>query len=184
MRGHNSTIRLKEKICVRCGKPCIWFSNKMCHNCARIESVLAADEKESDKIIQEEDLSGLIADADAIFSKFIRLKYADKDGLVKCFTCDIKKHWTLMQNGHFVKRGNLFLRFDERNCRPQESICNEINYGMPAEFLRRLNTEQDGLGDILLEEARLVHKPSREEIRNIISEYTMKVKNIKLSFSK
>ena len=30
---------------------------------------------------------------DAIFSKYIRLKDADKNGYVKCYTCGVKKYW-------------------------------------------------------------------------------------------
>ena len=126
MRVFNSTIRLKTKTCKRCGKPSYIFSKGMCEPCARIENALAADERENDKIIQVEDLSGLIEDADAIFSQYIRLKYADSNGIVRCYTCNIAKHWTLMQCGHFAKRGNLLLRYDERNCRPQCQGCNEF----------------------------------------------------------
>ncbi len=136
-------------------------------------------EKENDKIVQEEDLSDLIADADAIFSQYIRLKYADSKGIVKCFTCNTFKHWTLMQCGHYIKRGHLYLRWDERNTRPQDSDCNEFKNGNIPVFTERLNAERNGITDILHEEMRIVHKPTREEIRQIISQYTPMVKQLK-----
>lgn len=178
--GHNSTIAVKEKICVSCGRPCIWFSKKRCATCAKIETTQSRMEKETEKMIVEEDLSGLIADADAIFSQYIRLKYADKHGVVKCFTCNERKHWTLMQNGHYIRRGHLYLRFDERNCRPQDNDCNCMRDGNLAAFTLNMEQELPGITDILKEESRLVHKPTREEIRSIISEYTPKVKLLKL----
>lgn len=141
-------------------------------------------EKESDKIIQEEDLGDLIADADAIFSQYIRLKYADKEGVAACFTCGVRKHWTIQQNGHYIKRAHLYHRFDERNCRVQCVECNEFKSGNMSEYTQRLEKEQRGITDILLEEMRLVHKPSREEIRQIISEYAPKVKALKLKLAK
>ena len=130
-------------------------------------------------MIEEEDLSGLIADADAIFSQYIRLKYANRVGIVKCYTCPIEKHWTLMQNGHYVKRAHLYLRWDERNCRVQCADCNEVLYGNMAEYTARLDQERDGITDILKDEMRLVHKPTREEIRQVIAEYTPKVAALK-----
>lgn len=180
---HNSTIGVKKRK-LDCGCFDYAFSNNLCKTHATALAVQKRIEKESEKMIEEDDLSDLIADADLIFSQFIRLKYADADGMVKCYTCNIVKHWTLMQCGHFAKRGNLYLRFDERNCRPQEATCNEINYGMPAEFLRRLNKEEEGLGDILLEEARIVHKPTRDEIRQVIAEYSPKVTKMKFQLKK
>ena len=85
----------------------------------------------------------------------------------------------MMQNGHFMKRGNLYLRHDERNCRPQESYCNEYLHGNMAEYTKRLDEESKGLPDILRAEAAIVHKPTRDEIRQVIAEYTPKVKHLK-----
>ena len=39
---------------------------------------------------------------DKVFSEYIRQKYADSFGMVSCFTCDARKHWKDMQNGHFI----------------------------------------------------------------------------------
>lgn len=184
MRAYNSTIKIKQKPCVRCGVKSFIFSKGRCADCARIEDTLARDEKESEKIIEEEDLSGLIQDADAIFSQYIRLKYANKDGLVKCFTCEVVKHWTLMQNGHYIKRSHLALRWDERNCRPQDEECNKYKGGNIPVYTANLEKESQGITNILSEEMRLVYKVTREEIRQIISEYTPKVKALKNKLKK
>jgi len=140
---------------------------------------MALDEKEVNRVIQEEDLSGLISDADAIFSQYIRLKYADPYGIVDCYTCGNKKHWTLMQCGHYVKRAHLYLRWDERNVRVQDADCNEFKAGNMPVFTKRLEGEYPGIVEILNEEMRLVHKPTRDEIRQIIATYTPKVKELK-----
>lgn len=48
-----------------------------------------------------------------------RLQYADKNGMVKCTTCDAVKHYKSMQAGHFLAgRGNSIL-FENNNVHPQ-----------------------------------------------------------------
>lgn len=175
----NSTIIPKKKSCVSCGRNDYIFSKGRCKQCSTIESTQKRMEKVSEKLIEEDNLQDLIKDADAIFSKYIRLKYADEYGNVACYTCGNKKHWTLQQAGHFIPRSNLFLRFDERNLRAQDSDCNEFKRGNMAVFSQRLEQEQPGIVDILREEAAVVYKPTRDEIRQIISEYTKKVKELK-----
>ncbi len=183
-RGYNSTIQRKKKPCKICGRPSYIFSKGRCEPCARVEDTLARDEMENEKIIQEEDLGGLIRDADAIFSQYIRLKYADKDGIVKCFTCDVKKHWTLMQCGHYIKRGHMGLRHDERNCRPQDAGCNEYKDGNIPEFTKRLELESPGITEILNEEMRLPYKVTREKLTQVISYYSTLVNEMKKKTNK
>lgn len=179
MRGYNSTIVRKMKKCSGCGLPKFIFSRGRCVDCARIEDAMKRMEKETDRLIEDEDLSSLIEDADTVFSRFIRLKYANENGIVKCYTCDTKKHWTMMQNGHFVGRANLFARWDERNCRPQCSVCNEVKRGNLSAYRENLDKENYGVAEYLLDEMKLVYKPTRDEIRSVISEYSEKVKQLK-----
>lgn len=176
---HNSTIGVKQKTCKSCGKRCYVFSKGRCADCSRIEDTQRRMEVASTRMIEEEDLGDLIADADAIFSQFIRLKYADKNGKVSCYTCGNVKHWSMMQCGHYMKRAHLYLRWDERNCRVQDALCNEHLHGNMAEYTKRLDQECKGLPDILKSETTIVHKPTRDEIRQIIAEYTPKVKAMK-----
>ena len=75
---------------------------------------------------------------DAVFSKFIR--YRD-DG--QCFTCPNKNHPKKMQNGHFVPRQYLAVRFDERNCNCQCYACNMLYGGQGATYAIRLAEKYD-----------------------------------------
>ena len=70
-----------------------------------------------------------------IVSEYIRQKYADSDGFVKCTTCNTKKHWKEQQAGHFVPSGaSSYLRYTETNIHPQCFHCN-INLGSnPIEY--------------------------------------------------
>lgn len=175
----NSTIRSKKKVCTRCGKDCYWFSKKRCVDCARIEDSLARMEADTEHEIQREGLSDLIKVADEVFSKWLRQSQADKDGTVSCYTCDLNMRWQNAQCGHYVRRGNLFLRWDTRNTRIQGECCNIHKDGNYPEYTKRLEEERPGITTILYEESHLVYKPSREEIRGIINEYSLKLKQLK-----
>lgn len=178
MRAFNSTIKMKKKVCVRCGKECYWFSKKRCKDCARIEDSMNDMEEETDKQLESEGLQELIKEADTIFSRWLRFSSSDKERNVACYTCGKVKEWTEQQCGHYIKRGNLFLRFDPRNCRVQCEWCNVYKDGNYAEFTKRLEAERPGIVEYLLEESRLVYKPTREEIKAIIKEYTIKLKQL------
>lgn len=174
MRQHNSTIKLKKKPCVKCGVPSYIFSRGRCQDCARIDGAAKSDEKE-----HQIEFSGLVDDLDAIFSKYIRHKYADKDGMVKCYTCPSIEPIGMIQNGHYISRKHMYLRWDERNCRPQCDICNEKKRGNLAIYAQRLEAESPGIVDILLEESRMVYKWSREELKSMISDFTKRLKQLK-----
>jgi hypothetical protein len=69
-----------------------------------------------------------------IFSKYIRLSYADWRGNVACCTCGATVPWKRAQAGHFVPgRGNSIL-FDERNVHPQCYVCNIRLKGNPRKY--------------------------------------------------
>jgi hypothetical protein len=179
MRIHNSTITLKQKTCRSCGKPCYWFSKQRCEQCARIEGALEKMTEQSKKEASEQGLTELIEIADDYFSKLVRLSNADDNGIVKCYTCDAEMRWQEAQCGHYIKRGNLFLRYDHRNCRVQCKDCNEYKDGNMAEYTSRLELEQPGITDILREEAAVVYKPARHELQGIITDCKRKLKAYK-----
>lgn len=176
--AYNSTIIQKKKICVRCGKPCYWFSKKRCQDCSRIEGSLDRMETQTNREVEELGLSALIQEADEIYSKWLRMSAADPNGTVICYTCDQPFPWQNSQCGHYIKRGNLFLRWDTRNTRVQCQQCNIYKGGNYIEFTRRLENQNAGITDILMEEATTVYKPSRHEIKNLISEYSNKLRII------
>lgn len=173
MRGYNSTIKLKKKNCVRCGEPSFIFSRGRCSQCAKIEDNQEIPEH------SDNELDVLINELDGVFSQYIRLNSAGTNGLVSCYTCGVVKDWREMQCGHFVPRANMFLRFDERNCRPQCNTCNVHKHGNIPAFTRNLNEEKIGITEILYQEAATVYKYSRSELKGMILDYTKKVRFLK-----
>lgn len=69
-------------------------------------------------------ISVLKKKADKVFSEFIRQR--DKG---VCFTCGCVKDWKQQQNGHYVSRGCLPLRYREDNCHCQCVACNVFKNG-------------------------------------------------------
>lgn len=95
---------------------------------------------------------------DSVFSKWVRLSSADKQGYCICYTCNAKKFWKQIQNGHFISRTYLATRFDERNTRTQCVGCNMFGNGKPVEFARKLEIEMPGVTMDLYREAQKIVK--------------------------
>ena len=124
----------------------------------------------------------LIKRLDKIFSEYIRLKHADKKGMVKCYTCNKKAYWKGegMQNGHFISRRSRILRWDERNCRIQCYSCNVMRYGESYIFGIKLNKEYGyDISEELLIESKKIIKQSDQDLLDLINLYQEKVESLK-----
>lgn len=139
----------------------------------------SVNKNEEEDLDYEEGLPELIQEADILLSRWLRLSNADKDGNVTCFTCGSTIPWRESQCGHYISRSCLYLRHDLRNCRIQDKFCNEFKSGNLLEFAKRLEIQKPGITEILYEESKIVYRPTREEIRNIIAEYSAKLKLLK-----
>lgn len=173
--GFNSTIRVKEKVCINCGKPCIWFSRKRCQQCAKVEDFYAKEEK----IVKEDGFADLIEDLDALVSKWVRFGAIDEYGLVQCYTCSTRLPPAQMDAGHYISRKCFFLRFDaSRNIRPQCGTCNRAKSGKAAQFGKNLELEHPGITEILLEESYIITRWSRDELNAMITDFKQRVKQL------
>jgi ribosomal protein L37E len=176
----NSTIIPKKKICRSCGKPCYHFSKGRCQPCATREDSMKRIEKYNEEVIGEKGLQELIEEADSVFSQWVRLSAADANGIIRCFICGKKVHWKKAENMHYVKRGvSLFLRFDPRNNKAGCHECNVIKDGNYIEYAKKLDAENPGITDILYEESNLRSDITRADIKQLIAEYSLKVKELK-----
>lgn len=102
---------------------------------------------------------------DAIFSKFIR--YRDEG---QCYTCTKKDEPKYMQNGHFVPRQYLSLRFSEVNCHCQCYACNMLYNGQPSRYAQKLKQQY---GDAIIDEL----ERERQKITKLdVSWYLEKIK--------
>lgn len=68
------------------------------------------------------------------FSKYIRLRDADENGMCKCVTCGVEKHFKDMQAGHGVGGRHNYLLFDEEIVFAQCPACNIFGGGQYEKF--------------------------------------------------
>lgn len=114
-----------------------------------------------------------VSKVDIIFSKYIRLKNANDNGVVRCYTCGKNMSWTQAECGHYIPRAHMATRFLEMNCHPQCFTCNHelrgnleiyrnnllLEYGIEnVEYLERLKNETNRLLPSELEELYNIYK--------------------------
>ena len=128
---------------------------------------------------KQKSTSKLKKELDAVFSKYIRLRYADKLGYCRCATCGVKKHWKELQCGHFVPRNYLNTRWLIQNCMPQCVGCNYFGKGKPVQMADKIRLEfGDACPDNLYTLARIVAKFTKFDYERMIDEYKVLVKEI------
>ena len=188
-------IKSKNKPCIICGSDKYpWFSKRRCKSCSQKgygkttqanqkakrftnsvvdENEIDPEPKELFPKKNENDIEGnLIQELDTIFSIYIRQKYADKQGLVKCFTCRLKFHWENIQNGHGHSRKHMATRWDENNCRPQCKNCNCYKDGRNDVFKANLILEiGEEAVDAIGVKARGISKLADFELQEMIDNY-------------
>ena len=118
----------------------------------------------------------LVKILDSVFSKYIRMQHMDERGFVQCFTCPTSRPLAQMQNGHFVSRKNMSLRFEPINCRPQCKDCNEYKRGNLEVYAQRL-------GEKVLDEIASLKRQNRrwtqDELQSEINHYRKLIAELK-----
>ena len=125
-------------------------------------------------------LSLVKKEADRWFSLYIRQKYADWRGYVKCYTCGHTAPYNKgMQCGHFASRRFLNTRFDEENCRVQCMACNVFKRGNMNIFSEKLIEEKGA--DFIAKINAKAQKPANASYKwweDKLKEFKEKVKNL------
>ena len=117
---------------------------------------------------------------DTWYSRFIRLRNADKNGSTQCVTCGKVDHWKNLQCGHFMSRRYLATRFHEVNCFPQCVGCNIFKSGEQWKFGQFIDKNLgDGTSEQLALIAHSTIKITRHEYLEKIVHYKNKVKILK-----
>ena len=66
---------------------------------------------------------------DTVFSRFIRLRDARKDGTFQCISCGRILPLDQADCGHYINRQHMSTRFSEKNCNAQCRSCNRFDEG-------------------------------------------------------
>jgi hypothetical protein len=126
-------------------------------------------------------VSKLKKELDKWFSLYIRLRVANEEGAVQCFTCGcVKFYKSGMQCGHFQSRNYLNTRFNETNCQSQCIGCNMFKQGEQYKFALNLDSKYgEGTAEELQYLAKQKIKLSRIDYEEKISYYKNAVNNLK-----
>ena len=126
--------------------------------------------------------SQLVKRLDSVFSQYMRLKDADSNGMVECYTCGAVRHWKEQQAGHFYTRGRHATRWDESNIRVQDYACNIARSGNYIVFTKKMIAEM-GMEAVDELEYKSLNgaKISTPELREKIAYYKGKVAELSTS---
>lgn len=121
-----------------------------------------------------------------VFSLYIRARDADKNGIVRCCTCNKQVFWKGVecQAGHFVPGRTNSVLFDERIVHGQCSRCNEYlggnlweygrfmirTYGFDYEQLDKLNALKNVVKQFKLDELKEMKKLYKAKLEILIQE--------------
>lgn len=64
-----------------------------------------------------------------VFSRYVRLRDTDKDGVGKCFTCSVRRYWRDLDCGHGAGRQHKGTKYNEKNNHVQCGKCNGFEGG-------------------------------------------------------
>tara|TARA_R100001460_G_scaffold94390_1_gene136470 strand:- start:391 stop:789 length:399 start_codon:yes stop_codon:yes gene_type:complete len=121
--------------------------------------------------------SKLVKKLDTVFSKYIRISSADKNGYCTCVTCGVVKHWKEIQAGHFMSRKHYSTRWDERNVASQCVSCNMFKQGEQYKFSLFLGKDQ---AEVLYLKSKETVKFTNNELEEMIKDYEAKLNNDRL----
>ena len=120
---------------------------------------------------------------DKEFSRFIRTRNIDEAGYDHCYTCQVRKHWSEVDAGHFVTRSAMSTRWLESNVQFQCKKCNGFRGG--ESYLFGLQLDQDygpGSADAIIVKSKQIYKYTLEELRELIEKYKDINRNVESTF--
>jgi len=115
-------------------------------------------------------LPTLITKADTLTSQYIRRKYADHAGMVKCVSCETVLHWKDAHCAHYIERAKKATRWQEENLHPACPSCNVYRkeHHMREYTLYMIDRYgRDGIDDLKKSAARVL---SGSQVRELAEE--------------
>lgn len=181
-------LKKPKKKMLDCGHFGFNFSRNRCRSCANKQDskplVRTAIKKSNAPIrkvkVSDGDYKALVLKLDRLFSQYIRLKDADKDGNVRCFVTEQLMPWTKIQCGHYIPRSHMATRWMEANCFPQSPSSNRYHEENTEPFRQALiRYEGESLVSYLEDMAKRIVKHSEADLKEMIAFYSEKVKQLK-----
>lgn len=110
---------------------------------------------------------------DKLFSKWIKVRDC-ANGKFVCITCGKSFYYKKAQCGHFIKRGENAVRFDERNSQAQCGTCNGHQASNGFQFLHGIAIDRiygKGTADELKALSKQPFKLDRLELEKLIEKF-------------
>jgi len=115
-----------------------------------------------------------------VFSEFIRRRDADSNGICKCITCGLVRHWKEMDCGHGIPRQHKATKYNEMNNHAQCKRCNGFEGGKREVYKVEVDKRYGaGTWDKLEVASRGLAKWSKFEIDTMTTFYKGKLKEFK-----
>lgn len=113
------------------------------------------------------------------FSKYIRLRDADKNGFSRCVTCGLMRSWDKLQAGHFIPGRKNAVLYCEIGVNSQCYVCNITLKGRWPEYMRFM-TDKYGHETVnkLLERSRSVVQMSAVDHMEVAEKYQEKFNSL------
>ncbi len=111
-----------------------------------------------------------------IFSLFIRFRDTNKEGIGKCFTCKLPRHYTKLDCGHGAGRQHKGTKYNERNNHIQCKKCNGFEAGRQDLYKIEMDkTYGPGTWDLMQSASRQITKMAAFEYDILTQFYFDKV---------
>ena len=115
------------------------------------------------------------------FSKFIRLRDADKNGICHCITCGFTNHWSKMDCGHGIPRQYKPTKFSEKNNHAQCKRCNGFEGGKREVYAAEVDKRYGAGTWAKLEiQSKASYKKSDVNFKIMTMHYTQEFEKLKL----
>jgi hypothetical protein len=161
----------KRNMCDRC-----YTSAELLKRKQRDKKQREADRKKKIRAAKAESIIRLTEVLDNVFSRFIRLRDTDADGVGYCIDCNSRVAWDKIDCGHFIVRKYKSTRWDEQNCAAQWSYCNGPLSGRQFEFGKGIDLKYGaGTAEAILLRSKEEKKWSTDELKSLIAYYTEEV---------
>lgn len=116
---------------------------------------------------------------DTVFSRYIRLRDARKDGTFRCISCGRVLPFDQSDCGHYINRQHMATRYSEKNCNAQCRSCNRFDEGNIQGYRRGLIAKYGEPTVLLLESLKKeTNKISDFEYQTMIDFYRKEVKRM------
>lgn len=122
----------------------------------------------------------LVRKLDDVFAEYVKIRDADSDGIVICITCEDKHHWTDVDCGHYILRGNASTRWELKNSHGQCRLCNSTQDGKEKEHAEAIDRLYGaGTADLLEKMGKQERHFSEHELQGMIDELRKEIKALK-----